>query len=196
MLFTKNIKALSQDQDILTLNQDGQLLTFFQVLTLWVQDQDFRKFYWQTLIKHGGNGCFWEHPRLTKISANEPYKCVITRTESFTRFAASPDRFRAKMKVGTSVSAFLNLGRDGLLIIPNESQDDASVNCRDLIAFCSSAPEEWLHEFWERVGKEALKILAENSPRQFLSTHGFGVLWLHVRLEERPKYYHYRPFKN
>ena len=195
MPFTKTTVALSQDQDLLKLSQDGHPLTFQQTLILWTESPTFRKFYWQTLITHGGNGCLWEHPRLTEDSANEPYECVITRTENFTRFKATPDRFQAKMSPDTNVSSFPNLGGDALLIIPNEPDDDSEVNCRDLTAFCRTAPEAWLHEFWKRVGEEVLKALAENSPRQFLSTHGFGVLWLHVRLEERGKYYHHASYR-
>lgn len=195
MPFTKSTSPLSPDQDHLTLSQDGQALTFRQVLNLWAEDEGFRKFYWQTLIEHGGNGCLWEHPRLTQTSADEPYECVIIRTESFARFTATPDRFRTKMDTGTRVSSFQNLGRDGLLIVPNMPGDDATVNCRDLVSFCRTAPDDWLHEFWKTVGLEALNALTTDSPRQFLSTHGFGVLWLHVRLEERPKYYRYASYR-
>ncbi len=194
MTFSKYITVLSVDQDLLTFAQDGYPLTFHQVLTLWAKDPTFRKFYWQSLIEHGGKGCLWEHPRLTKASAEETYECAITRTEDFSRFTPTPNRFRAKMNPNTRVSTFPNLGGDSLLIIPNEPGDGTAVNCRDLIAFCRTAPEEWLQEFWTRVGREALDALAENSPRQFLSTHGFGVLWLHIRLEERGKYYRFRAY--
>ena len=30
----------------------------------------------------------------------------------------------------------------------------------------------------------------------WLSTAGGGVAWLHVRLDDRPKYYSYAPYKN
>lgn len=195
MPFAKKATSLSSDQDLLNFAQDGHPITFHQTLTLWTESPTFRKFYWQPLIANGGNGCLWEHPRLTEASANEPYECVITRTEGFARFAASPNRFRSKMNLDSNVSSFPNLGGDALLIIPNEPDENTDVNCRDLIAFCRTAPEEWLHEFWEWVGVEALGALADNSPRQFLSTHGFGVLWLHVRLEERAKYYKHQAYR-
>lgn len=195
MTFTVSTTTLSPFQALLALNKAGHPLSFFDALTLLAKDPTFRKFYWQTILTHGGNGCLWEHPRLSPASAEEPYECVITRTESFARFTATPNRFRAKMNPDANVSAFSNLGKDGLLIIPNEPVADGSVNCRDLVSFCQTASDDWLHEFWERVGQEALSALAENSSRQFLSTHGFGVLWLHVRLEERPKYYRYAGYR-
>lgn len=186
---------LSPEVTKLQFKNDGKYLTYHQTLTLWATNPSFRKSYWQSLIAHGGNGCLWEHPRLTPFSADKPYECVITRTENFSRFTATSGPFLTKMELGTRVSTFPNLGGDSLLIVPNEPDENTDVNCRDLIAFCRTAPEEWLHEFWKRTGTEALKALADNSPRQFLSTHGFGVLWLHVRLEERAKYYNHQAYR-
>lgn len=36
--------------------------------------------------------------------------------------------------------------------------------------------------------------MATWSTRGRLSTAGAGVRWLHVRVDDRPKYYHYRPY--
>jgi hypothetical protein len=175
--------------------QGGQTLTFHQVLNLWATNPTFRKFYGQTLIEHGDDGCLWEHPRLTRTSAEQLYECVITRTENFGRFSATPKPFHAKMEADARISVFPNLGGDAVLIIPNEPPANSVVNCRDLVSFCRTAPEDWLHEFWQTVGREALVALTMNSSRQYLSTHGFGVLWLHVRLEERGKYYRYAKYR-
>jgi len=34
-----------------------------------------------------------------------------------------------------------------------------------------------------------------NAKRVWLSTAGMGVSWLHVRLDDRPKYYGHRPYR-
>ncbi len=35
----------------------------------------------------------------------------------------------------------------------------------------------------------------EAEPERWLNTEGGGVAWLHVRIDQRPKYYHYAPYK-
>jgi len=56
------------------------------------------------------------------------------------------------------------------------------------------APPSQQREFWqivpEQMGKRA-------STRPFrLSTAGMGVSWLHVRLDDHPKYYAWKPYKS
>ena len=41
---------------------------------------------------------------------------------------------------------------------------------------------------FKKFGEEALKIM-KKQPRTFLSTAGMGISWLHLRLDNRPKYY-------
>ena len=41
---------------------------------------------------------------------------------------------------------------------------------------------------FKKFGQEALKIRTKQ-PRTFLSTAGMGISWLHLRLDNRPKYY-------
>ena len=41
---------------------------------------------------------------------------------------------------------------------------------------------------FQKFGEEALKIM-KKQPRTFLSTAGMGISWLHLRLDNRPKYY-------
>lgn len=194
MYFTKSTTVLSPGKDRLTLSQEGRLLSFEKVLSLWTEDPSFRKFYWQTLIEHGSEGCFWEHPRLNQQTAGRPYECVITRTKAFGAFSADQRPFDDVFDLQGTVSCFINLSGSAWLIAPNPV-DDQATDCRDLISFCRSAPEKLLHGFWIAIGGEVTKAIASDSDFQYLSTHGLGVLWLHVRLERRPKYYHHKAYK-
>jgi hypothetical protein len=54
-------------------------------------------------------------------------------------------------------------------------------------AFVRSAPEQQRHALWRRVGS-AMQPRLSPTP-VWLSTAGAGVPWLHVRLDDRPKYY-------
>jgi hypothetical protein len=49
------------------------------------------------------------------------------------------------------------------------------------------------HALWRTVGKTLQERIAEQPV--WLSTAGGGVSWLHVRLDSRPKYYGYHPYK-
>ena len=56
------------------------------------------------------------------------------------------------------------------------------------------APAAQVHELWRAVGAA---MQARLSPRPtWLSTAGMGVAWLHVRLDERPKYYGYALYRD
>ncbi len=194
MPYTTSTAKLSEKSSRLQLQEDGQPLSFAAVVHLWENNPPFRDFYVATLLKHGGNGCFWEHPRLNKTTAGQPYECVLTSTNSFSVRTANFTPFSRAVDSNRMISVFPNLDGTALLVVPNQPEVPA-FNGRDLMAFLHTAPGPLIHEFWTTVGQVTGQAIAEASAFQFLSTHGLGVIWLHVRLEERPKYYHHRPYR-
>jgi len=72
--------------------------------------------------------------------------------------------------------------------------DDPLSDYGHLAAFLRHSPEPQQHSLWELVGAAMHRRLG---PRPvWLSTAGGGVAWLHVRLDDRPKYYGYAPYRN
>jgi hypothetical protein len=67
--------------------------------------------------------------------------------------------------------------------------------CTDiwLAAFVRLAPAQQQSALWRSVG-EAMQRRLSKKP-VWLSTAGAGVPWLHVRLDDLPKYYGYRPYR-
>ena len=61
-------------------------------------------------------------------------------------------------------------------------------------AVVRSAPEEQKHALWACVGR-AMGRRVGKAP-VWLSTAGAGVSWLHVRLDDRPKYYGHAPYRD
>ena len=55
--------------------------------------------------------------------------------------------------------------------------------------FIDNAPAIQQQEFWRLVGNEIENEL-EAHDKLYVSTHGLGVPYLHVRLCPTPKYYH------
>ena len=54
-----------------------------------------------------------------------------------------------------------------------------------------------MHETIRAVGAEVKSILLSGTSEDpvWVSTNGDGVAWLHVRIDERPKYYAYAPYR-
>lgn len=71
---------------------------------------------------------------------------------------------------------------------PDGSFDGASIS-----TFLRSASAENIGALWSQVGEEVSKKV--NDKPTWISTAGLGVPWLHVRLDERPKYYRYEPYR-
>ena len=56
--------------------------------------------------------------------------------------------------------------------------------------------ERVVHETIRAVGAEVKSHLSRTSELPvWVSTNGDGVAWLHVRIDERPKYYAYAPYR-
>jgi hypothetical protein len=91
------------------------------------------------------------------------------------------------------VTVFDNLGGDALLIVPRKIAD---ADCYGHIAaFLRRAPREQQHALFRCLALETEKRLAASRERFWVSTSGLGVPWVHVRLDQRPKYYQYARYK-
>jgi hypothetical protein len=62
-----------------------------------------------------------------------------------------------------------------------------------LAAFIRRAPRTQVHDLWRVVGATMEGQLS--AMPVWLSTAGMGVSWLHIRLDSRPKYYGFRPYR-
>jgi hypothetical protein len=89
------------------------------------------------------------------------------------------------------VVAFANLGKDAIMVVPCPNGPLSAYG--HLAAFVRQAPESQKHALWALVGAAMQRRLS--SKPVWLSTAGAGVSWLHVRLDDRPKYYGYRPYR-
>ena len=92
----------------------------------------------------------------------------------------------------SSVVTFANLGRDAVMVVPQPSPKQGVNHCH-LASFLRTADPEQADALWRAVG-HAMHQRLSGIP-VWLNTAGGGVAWLHVRLDDRPKYYGYLPFK-
>ena len=166
------------------------------ILRLWQDDEAFRTFFISLLADAPFAGYRWETPAVTTATADRPFEFVLLNAPGIERPAeplAFAEQFRAA-DADRRVVAFPNLGNDAVLFVPCPSAgvpDSAYVH---LAAFVRHAPAAQVHELWRAVGAAMEARL--NARPTWLSTAGMGVAWLHVRLDQRPKYYGYAPYRD
>jgi hypothetical protein len=133
----------------------------------------------------------WETPPLTSTTIQQPFECLLHDSPGLD-VRADPTDFETYFQPGVEVVNFQNLGADALLIVP--CPISKSANYSHIGAFHRSAPHSQQHVFWIAV---AQTVLARAGPHPlWLSTAGGGVDWLHMRLDERPKYYRHLPWRD
>lgn len=84
------------------------------------------------------------------------------------------------------VTSFWNLSRTTRLVIPIPRKNK---NFCTLNKFCKNASKTHQNNFWKKVALE-IKKYKKNHKKVYLSTHGLGIPYLHIRIEDNPKYYH------
>ena len=83
------------------------------------------------------------------------------------------------------VVAFPNINKDAMLVIPMPVQGKNYATLRD---FIDNAPMIQQQEFWKKVAEVAKKYMDKNE-KVWISVHGLGVAYTHVRITSSPKYY-------
>ncbi|WP_420429613.1 DUF6940 family protein [Algiphilus sp.] len=129
----------------------------------------------------------WECPPLQQtLTPSTAFECMVIDAPELQR-PADPSAFGDYFDDFDEalVTTFWNLGRDAQLIVPLPVGDDAAYP--HLASFVRAAPKAQRDAFWRRVGREVQ--CARHGGPLWVSTAGDGVPWLHVRLDQRPKYY-------
>jgi hypothetical protein len=177
------------------LTRNGAALTFADVLDLWESDGVFRNYYTRLLADSAFAAYRWETPALTSSNATRRFEFVLLNTPGFCSRNTDQTAFHGYFTdddTDDGVVSFSNLGGDATLVVPSPRAHISAYG--HLAAFIRQGPEPQLDAFWRVVGRSA-KSRIGHSPL-WLSTAGGGVAWLHVRLDSRPKYYGYSPYKN
>jgi hypothetical protein len=83
------------------------------------------------------------------------------------------------------VVSFPNLSKDTMLVVPMPVRGKNYATLRD---FIDNAPEIQQEEFWKKVAEVAKKFM-DKKGKVWISVHGLGVNYTHVRISSSPKYY-------
>jgi len=203
----------------------GGALSYGEVTRLWQESHEFRDFFLTALRTAPYRAFFWETPPVTSASVERAFECVLVDSPELQSVSADPRPFREHLSRdsdGSGVAAFWNLGHDALLLAPRQVGPPEAYP--HLAAFLRAAPRDYPHKLREQQLKlrkqqlerpqqplelrelraqqhaliaavgGALSALVGSSPI-WVSTSGLGVHWLHVRLDARPKYYTFAPYR-
>ncbi len=172
---------------------DGVVLKFMDVLILWQCSHEFRTFYINLLAKNNFTGFYWEHPALRTSFISKPYECVLLSSSSLEKRTLNETAFADFFKTTDLVVDFDNLGKNARLIVPTPKDEIESY--KHFAKFIQSNKRDQQQALFEKIGELAIQQL-ENEQTFWLNTAGNGVLWLHIRLDSRPKYYKTQAYRN
>lgn len=155
--------------------------TWRTVVTAWHEHPAARQALARRLRNTEHDAIYWEtSPSLT---GDEPFADVVLPAPVLAQTTANSAAFRNRLLA--PVVSFDNLGGDSRLVVPSRPRKSAH-----LLEFLRHADADDVDLFFAMVAEEVLQWWSDPSRGPlWLSTHGTGVPWLHVRLDPRPKYY-------
>jgi hypothetical protein len=89
------------------------------------------------------------------------------------------------------VTSFMNLTKDTMLIIPTPRKNKNFTTIKDFIDNASILQQK---KYWKYVSNIIKKLTKNNKYKYYISTHGLGVYYFHLRISKIPKYYHTQSF--
>ncbi len=175
------------------IENDSMPVTYAETITLWQKDPEFRALFTDLLLNSPYLAFRWETPPVTVATAEQPFEFVLVDSPEIS-LEPDPASFAEHFKnTGpTGVVEFPNLGRDAILIAPCPQNPLSDYG--HLASYLRNSQESQQHRLWELVGAAMQNRIGSNPV--WLSTAGGGVAWLHVRLDNQPKYYSYEPYRH
>jgi hypothetical protein len=177
----------------LQISSDGKRLSFRELFALLERNPEFATWYTERLCASGAEGFFWQHPALTEETFDGDAELVLIDGPALAKLVPDPEPFRRHFEKSPNdeVIVFANLGGDAVLIVPRPLGPTKAYG--HLAAFLRRAPSEQVLSLWRNVGQTVRESIGPEP--QWVNTAGMGVPWLHVRIDSRPKYYRYAPYK-
>ncbi len=171
-------------------------VTWQQAIALWQHSDEFRTLFTQALAQVPFEAFFWETPPLTASSLEAPWAWVTVDAPPLATVAPDLTPFSRYLNAARteSVTTFANLGGDALLIVPCQHGDVSLYT--HLGTFVRSASAAQIHRLWQVLGQTLQQHwMTRHGQPLWVSTSGLGVYWLHLRLDDRPKYYTHPPYR-
>jgi hypothetical protein len=130
--------------------------------------------------------------------ANTIFEFVIIKTTSFTNKTDIITFGESNINTNSNnIYTFYNLSKSSILISPHYNHNYNINIYNNIGTFMRSSNLEQQFLLLAIVFTQYLVQLKKNQNKLlWLSTHGKGIGWLHVRIDNSPKYISYQPYKN
>lgn len=189
-MWTAEQHAVDDKTQRLTLSEAGSPVSFARWLELLTESSPFRAQFNQALSSAPFAALFWELPALTRDATAREFECVLIDAPTLARMGPEPLAFSSYFRDAELAVSFDNLGGDAHLVVP--TPHGPREHYTHLATFARRASTEQIDAFWSLVGQRVHARLSHTPV--WVSTSGLGVGWLHVRLDQRPKYYNHRAY--
>jgi hypothetical protein len=192
-MWTSHLHQINRQTTKATLSDDSRALSFREVIQLWQENAQFREYFTTLICQSPFDAFFWETPPVTKQTLDRAFEFVLVEGTSLSQLEPDHSPFASHFasRPSEEVLTFPNLGGDAILVVPAPLADECTYT--HLARFLREGPRSQVEAFWRSVGL-AMQASISSAPT-WLSTAGMGVSWLHLRLDSRPKYYRYEPYK-
>lgn len=172
----------------------SQPASFAQVIEAWQDDEEFRGWFNQLLATAPLKSFYWEMPPVTHETLDREFEFVLIEAPRLAP-KADPNAFSEHFFNASDdehVVAFPTPSGKAMLISPCPLA--AETHYRHLGAFVAGAPPAQCDQLWQCVGEQMAQRVDDRPV--WLSTAGNGVSWLHIRLDDSPKYYQYAEYQD
>lgn len=177
-----------------TLLQNAAPLSWSSVIKLWQSESRFREFFIALLANAPFPAYFWETPPMTSETLDDEFEFVLVASHQLAGVSSDQCAFAnqfARVAPDAAVIMFENLGGDAMLVVPCPGKPLSAY--AQIATFAREAPCEQQHQLWALVGRTLEERVGENPV--WVNTSGLGVYWLHIRLDDIPKYYTHEPYR-
>ena len=152
---------------------------------------------WNTVLNHWISGKPFKYPsgikkpfmwKTSRLDKKEllPYRkefiieTYLTDKQDFSAFKQHIKKSKNKY-----VTSFKNLSGDTILVVPIPKRGKSFAHLKQ---FTDQASKTQQIAFWKKVAKISREQLKLHN-QLWISTHGLGVPYLHIRISREPKYY-------
>ncbi len=174
------------------LYKNNDKLSFEETIKLLETDEAFRNLFIKILEENPFEAYFFEVKPIKQNQWKDIFEFVLVKSTRLAQVSANPQAFQKYFKKDKKVITFKNLGGDAQLIVPCPIARNEHYT--HLAQFIRNTSYEQQHALIQLMAKEYR--LSIGNEYKWLSTSGLGVYWLHIRIDSRPKYYTYLPYKN
>lgn len=120
----------------------------------------------------------------SKNFSNSIFECCVIISPDLDNLDVDPVTFSKYFTGKNDIVSFFNLDKSSILISPKSD----GKNYKHLYSFLVNSTKDKIAELWYLVSKEAKKLV-DSGTNVWISTSGYGVGWLHIRIDQKPKYY-------